>query len=332
MNILITGGAGYIGSHTCVALLERGYDVIVADNFANSNPDVLQRIREITKRDFHSYEIDVTDAEAAERVFQLHKIDGVIHFAGLKAVGESVHKPLEYYRNNLLSTIVLADHCIKYGVRKFVFSSSATVYGDQEVPLVESMPLRGTTNPYGETKAMSERILTDAARAHPQLAVSLLRYFNPVGAHESGLIGETPRGIPNNLMPYITQVAKGKLEKLFVYGNDYPTADGTGVRDYIHVMDLAEGHVAALEHLTEGIHVYNLGTGQGTSVLQLVKTFEQVTGIKIPYEIVGRRPGDVAESYADVSKAWQELGWSAKRGIEEMCRDAWRYEQHDSLD
>jgi UDP-glucose 4-epimerase len=200
------------------------------------------------------------------------------------------------------------------------------------VPLVESMPLRGTTNPYGETKAMSERILTDAARAHPQLAVSLLRYFNPVGAHESGLIGETPRGIPNNLMPYITQVAKGKLEKLFVYGNDYPTADGTGVRDYIHVMDLAEGHVAALEHLTEGIHVYNLGTGQGTSVLQLVKTFEQVTGIKIPYEIVGRRPGDVAESYADVSKAWQELGWSAKRGIEEMCRDAWRYEQHDSLD
>lgn len=332
MNILITGGAGYIGSHTCVALLERGYDVIVADNFANSNPDVLQRIREITKRDFHSYEIDVTDAEAAERVFQLHKIDGVIHFAGLKAVGESVHKPLEYYRNNLLSTIVLADHCIKYGVRKFVFSSSATVYGDQEVPLVESMPLRGTTNPYGETKAMSERILTDAARAHPQLAVSLLRYFNPVGAHESGLIGETPRGIPNNLMPYITQVAKGKLEKLFVYGNDYPAADGTGVRDYIHVMDLAEGHVAALEHLTEGIHVYNLGTGQGTSVLQLVKTFEQVTGIKIPYEIVGRRPGDVAESYADVSKAWQELGWSAKRGIEEMCRDAWRYEQHDSLD
>jgi len=332
MNILITGGAGYIGSHTCVALLERGYDVIVADNFANSNPDVLQRIRKITKRDFHSYEIDVTDAEAVERVFQLHKIDGVIHFAGLKAVGESVHKPLEYYRNNLLSTIVLADHCIKYGVRKFVFSSSATVYGDQEVPLVESMPLRGTTNPYGETKAMSERILTDAARAHPQLAVSLLRYFNPVGAHESGLIGETPRGIPNNLMPYITQVAKGKLEKLFVYGNDYPTADGTGVRDYIHVMDLAEGHVAALEHLTEGIHVYNLGTGQGTSVLQLVKTFEQVTGIKIPYEIVGRRPGDVAESYADVSKAWQELGWSAKRGIEEMCRDAWRYEQHDSLD
>jgi len=330
MNILITGGAGYIGSHTCVALLERGYDVIVADNFVNSDPVVLQRIREITGRDFHSYEIDVTDAEAVERLFQAYKIDGVIHFAGLKAVGESVQKPLEYYRNNLLSTIVLADNCIRYGVGKFVFSSSATVYGDQEVPLAESMPLRGTTNPYGETKAMSERILTDTARAHPKLAVSLLRYFNPVGAHESGLIGESPRGIPNNLMPYITQVAKGKLAKLYVYGDDYPTVDGTGVRDYIHVVDLAEGHVAALERLEEGVHVYNLGTGQGTSVLQLVKTFEQVNGIKIPYEIVGRRPGDVAESYADVSKAWRELGWSAKRGIDEMCRDAWRYEVNHS--
>jgi UDP-glucose 4-epimerase len=330
MNILITGGAGYIGSHTCVALLERGYDVVVADNFVNSDPSVLQRIREITKRDFYSYQIDVTDAEAVERVFQAHKIDGVIHFAGLKAVGESVQKPLQYYRNNLLSTMVLADLCIKYGVGKFVFSSSATVYGDQQVPLVETMPLRGTTNPYGETKAMCERILTDTVRAHSQLAVTLLRYFNPVGAHESGLIGESPRGIPNNLMPYITQVAKGKLQKLYVYGNDYPTVDGTGVRDYIHVVDLAEGHVAALEHLKEGVHVFNLGTGQGTSVLQLIHTFEQVNGIKIPYEIVDRRPGDVAESYADATKAQRELGWYARRGIEEMCRDAWRYEVNQS--
>jgi len=326
MNILITGGAGYIGSHTCVALLERGYDVIVADNFMNSDPSVLKRIREITKRDFISYEIDVTDAEAVDQVFRSHKIDGVIHFAGLKAVGESVQKPLEYYRNNLLSTIVLANCCVRYGVGKFVFSSSAGVYGAQEVPLVETMPLKETTNPYGETKAMSERILTDTVKAHPQLAVSLLRYFNPIGAHESGLIGESPRGIPNNLMPYITKVAKGKLQKLYIYGNDYPTVDGTGVRDYIHVVDLAEGHVAALERLQEGVHVYNLGTGQGTSVLQLIRTFEQVNGIRIPYEIVGRRPGDVAESYADVSKAWRELGWAARRGLEEMCRDAWRYE------
>lgn len=326
MKILITGGAGYIGSHTCVTLLERGYDVIVADNFVNSRRQVLDRIREITKRDFAFYEIDVTDEEVVEQVFTEHRIDGVIHFAGLKAVGESVHKPLEYYQNNVLSTIVLAKACIRHGVGKFVFSSSATVYGDNEVPLVETMPLRPTTNPYGETKAMCERILTDAAKAHPQFAVSLLRYFNPIGAHESGLIGEAPNGIPNNLMPYITQVAKGKLDKLRVFGDDYPTIDGTGVRDYIHVVDLAEGHMAALEHLVEGAHVYNLGTGQGTSVLQLVRTFEEVNGVEIPYEITARRPGDVAESYADVTKAMRELNWTAKRGLEEMCRDAWRFE------
>lgn len=326
MKILITGGAGYIGSHTCVTLLERGYDVIVADNFVNSRRQVLDRIREITKRDFAFYEIDVTDEEAVEQVFTEHRIDGVIHFAGLKAVGESVHKPLEYYQNNVLSTIVLAKACIRHGVGKFVFSSSATVYGDNEVPLVETMPMRPTTNPYGETKAMCERILTDAAKAHPQFAVSLLRYFNPIGAHESGLIGEAPNGIPNNLMPYITQVAKGKLDKLRVFGDDYPTIDGTGVRDYIHVVDLAEGHMAALEHLVEGAHVYNLGTGQGTSVLQLVRTFEEVNGVEIPYEITARRPGDVAESYADVTKAMRELNWTAKRGLEEMCRDAWRFE------
>ena len=326
MKILITGGAGYIGSHTCVTLLERGYDVIVADNFVNSRRQVLDRIREITKRDFAFYEIDVTDEEVVEQVFTEHRIDGVIHFAGLNAVGESVHKPLEYYQNNVLSTIVLAKACIRHGVGKFVFSSSATVYGDNEVPLVETMPLRPTTNPYGETKAMCERILTDAAKAHPQFAVSLLRYFNPIGAHESGLIGEAPNGIPNNLMPYITQVAKGKLDKLRVFGDDYPTIDGTGVRDYIHVVDLAEGHMAALEHLVEGAHVYNLGTGQGTSVLQLVRTFEEVNGVEIPYEITARRPGDVAESYADVTKAMRELNWTAKRGLEEMCRDAWRFE------
>ncbi|GFR37064.1 UDP-glucose 4-epimerase [Insulibacter thermoxylanivorax] len=326
MKILITGGAGYIGSHTCVTLLENGYDVIVADNFVNSRRQVLDRIREITKRDFAFYEIDVTDEEAVEQVFTEHRIDGVIHFAGLKAVGESVHKPLEYYQNNVLSTIVLAKACIRLGVGKFVFSSSATVYGDNEVPLVETMPMRPTTNPYGETKAMCERILTDAAKAHPQFAVSLLRYFNPIGAHESGLIGEAPNGIPNNLMPYITQVAKGKLDKLRVFGDDYPTIDGTGVRDYIHVVDLAEGHMAALEHLVEGAHVYNLGTGQGTSVLQLVRTFEEVNGVEIPYEITARRPGDVAESYADVTKAMRELNWTAKRGLEEMCRDAWRFE------
>lgn len=326
MNILITGGAGYIGSHTCVALLERGHGLIIADNFSNSRPEVLDRIRRITGRDFHFYEIDVTDEEAVERVFARHSIDGVIHFAGYKAVGESVRKPLEYYRNNLLSTIVLASACVKHGVGRFVFSSSATVYGDNVPPFTESMPLLPRTNPYGETKAMSERILMDTANAHPQFAVSLLRYFNPVGAHESGLIGESPNGIPNNLMPYITQVAKGKLEKLRIFGNDYDTEDGTGVRDYIHVMDLAEGHVAALEQLKEGVHVYNLGTGRGTSVLELVRTFERVNNLKIPFEFTDRRPGDIAVSYADASKAARELGWTAKRSVEDMCRDAWRYE------
>lgn len=330
MNILISGGAGYIGSHTCVALMERGHDLIIADNFVNSDPKVLERIRQITGRDFQFYEIDVTNEAAVDRIFLEHKIDGVIHFAGLKAVGESVEKPLAYYRNNVLSTIALANSCLKYGVGRFVFSSSATVYGDNKVPFTEDMPLLPTTNPYGETKAMSERILADTSRANPQFAVSLLRYFNPVGAHESGLIGESPNGIPNNLMPYITQVAKGKLKKLRIFGNDYPTVDGTGVRDYIHVVDLAEGHVAALENLESGVHVYNLGTGQGTSVLQLVQTFEKVNQLTIPYEIVERRPGDIAVSYADASKAARELGWQAKRNVEDMCHDAWRYEKQES--
>jgi len=255
------------------------------------------------------------------------KIDGVIPSAGLKAVGESSEQPLKYYYNNLVSTMVLAAACKKYGVKKFVFSSSATVYGENEVPFVETMDLMPTTNPYGETKAVSERILTDIAKSDTEFSVSLLRYFNPIGAHESGLIGEAPNGVPNNLMPYITQVAKGRLEKLRIFGNDYPTVDGTGVRDYLHVMDLAEGHVAAYDNLEKGVHIYNLGTGHGTSVLQLLNAFEKVNGIHVPYEIVERRPGDIAECYADAAKAERELGWTTTRSIEDMCRDAWRFEK-----
>lgn len=328
MNILVTGGAGYIGSHTCIALLEAGHSVIIADNLSNSKIETVMKIMDIADKEVTLYEIDVTDAEAIEIIFKNYKIDGVIHFAGLKAVGESVEKPLEYYYNNIVSTMVLTKACQKYGVNRFVFSSSATVYGDNKVPFVETMDLLPTTNPYGETKAMSERILTDIANANPAFSVSILRYFNPVGAHENGQIGEAPNGIPNNLMPYVTQVAKGKLEKLRVFGNDYPTVDGTGVRDYIHVVDLAEGHVAALENLTEGVHVYNLGTGKGTSVLELVKAFEEANDIEVPYEIVDRRPGDIASCYADASKAKWELGWTAKRDIIAMCRDAWRFEKN----
>jgi UDP-glucose 4-epimerase len=265
-----------------------------------------------------------------ERIFAGHSVDGVVHFAGFKAVGESVEKPLEYYYNNLVSTIVLAKVCRKFKVDKLVFSSSATVYGDNRSPLDERMALLPTTNPYGETKAMCERILIDAQKASPALSIAILRYFNPVGAHESGMIGESPNGIPNNLMPYITQVAKGKLAKLRVFGGDYPTIDGTGVRDFIHVMDLAEGHVAALDHLSNGVHIYNLGTGKGTSVLQLILAFEEANGMQVPYEIVGRRPGDIAECFADVSKAQSELLWNAKRGIVEMCRDAWKFENNFS--
>lgn len=331
MNILVTGGAGYIGSHTCVALLEAGHTVVVADNLCNSKAESIDKIKQISGKDVVFYEMDVADEAAVEKLFNSHKIDGVIHFAGLKAVGESVSKPLEYYYNNLVSTMVLAKACLKHGVGKFVFSSSATVYGDNKAPFVETMNLLPTTNPYGETKAMCERILTDISKANPGFAVTLLRYFNPVGAHESGLIGESPNGIPNNLMPYVTQVAKGKLQKLRVFGNDYPTVDGTGVRDYIHVLDLADGHVAAIEKLTEGVHIYNLGTGQGTSVLQIVKAFEEANGIEVPYEIVDRRPGDIAECYADASKAERELGWTAKKGIVEMCRDAWRFEKSQQV-
>jgi UDP-glucose 4-epimerase len=328
MNILVAGGAGYIGSHTCVALLNAGHTVIIVDNLCNSKIESIDKIKQIANKDFIFYQADVTDEAAVNEIFSTNKIDGVIHFAGLKAVGESVEKPLQYYYNNIVSTMILAKACIKYNVNKFVFSSSATVYGENKIPFVETMDLLQTSNPYGETKAISERILSDVAKVNPGFSVSLLRYFNPVGAHESGLIGEAPNGIPNNLMPYVTQVAKGKLNKLKVFGNDYPTVDGTGVRDYIHVVDLAEGHVAAIEKLNEGVHIYNLGTGKGSSVLQIVHVFEEATNIMIPYEIVDRRPGDIAEYYADASKAERELGWKAKKGIAEMCRDAWKFEKN----
>jgi UDP-glucose 4-epimerase len=327
MSILVTGGAGFIGSHCCVALLEAGYSVIVADNLSNSRVEVIDRIQAITCKTLRFYQIDVTESALVEDLFAENPIEGVIHFAGFKAVGESVEQPLTYYYNNTLSTMILAKACLKHGVSKFIFSSSATVYGENKVPFVEDMPLSPTSNPYGETKYISERILIDVAKANPQWKVANLRYFNPVGAHESGWIGEAPRGIPNNLMPFITQVAKGKREKLRVFGDDYPTLDGTGVRDYIHVVDLAIGHVAALEKLRCGAQVYNLGSGKGASVLELVKAFERVNGVAIPYEVVPRRPGDIAESYADPSKANLELGWKTTRSLEDMCRDAWRFEK-----
>lgn len=328
MNILVTGGLGFIGSHTTIELIKNNHEVIIADNLINSKIEVVDKLSTITGIKPSFYQIDVTDEAKLEEIFINHKIDGVIHFAGLKAVGESVSKPLEYYYNNLVSTMVLTKMCVKYGINKFVFSSSATVYGDQPSPLREDMELKKTTNPYGETKAMSERILTDVAKANPNFSVSLLRYFNPVGAHESGLIGEAPNGIPNNLMPYITKVAKGLLPKLNIFGKDYSTVDGTGVRDYIHVVDLAEGHVAAIEKLTKGVHIYNLGTGQGTSVLQLVQAFEEVNNISIPYEIVDRRPGDLATVFADVGRAERELGWKARRSVREMVLDSWNFERN----
>ena len=329
MNILVTGGTGFIGSHTCVALLAAGHTVLIVDNLHNSRVEVIENIQHIAGKTVAFYALDVSDESAMRGVFDVHPIDGVIHFAGYKAVGESVEKPLMYYANNVNSTLTLAKLCVEYNVPKFVFSSSATVYGENVSPLKETLELRRTTNPYGETKAMSERILTDVAKAYPNFAVTLLRYFNPVGAHESGLIGEAPNGIPNNLMPYITKVAKGELEKLNVFGNDYPTIDGTGVRDYIHVMDLAEGHVAAIEHMQTGVELYNLGTGKGTSVMQLISAFEEANGLMIPYEIVERRPGDSAECYADTTKANTILNWHAKRTLQDMCRDAWNFENNN---
>ena len=327
-NILVTGGAGFIGSHTCVALIKAGYSVVIADNFSNSSSQVVDKIQEITGCTVTCYEADVTDRLSVRKIFDENEFYGVIHFAGFKAVGESVKKPLSYYHNNLISTIELAQACIVHNVKNFVFSSSATVYGDNKAPFVETMQLMPPTNPYGETKVMSEQILRDTASANNGFAVALLRYFNPVGAHESGLIGEAPCGVPNNLMPYITKVAKGELAELKVFGGDYDTVDGTGVRDYIHVMDLAEGHVAALSHMVDGVSVYNLGTGKGTSVLELVSAFERATKIKIPYAITQRRPGDIAVCYAATDKVERELGWKAQRTIEDMCRDAWKFESN----
>ena len=326
MRYLVTGGLGFIGSHTVVELINNDHEVVIADNLINSKLEVLDKIYEITGVKPIFFQIDVTDEEKVKEIFLNNKLDGVIHFAGLKAVGESVSKPLEYYYNNLVSTMVLSKLCLEYKVNKFVFSSSATVYGEQESPLNEGMELKRTTNPYGETKAMSERILMDTANANEGFSVCLLRYFNPVGAHESGLIGENPNGIPNNLMPYITKVAKKELKKLNIFGDDYNTVDGTGVRDYIHVVDLAKGHVKAIEKLASGVEIYNLGTGKGTSVLELVNAFMKVNNVDIPYEIVGRRAGDIATCYADTNKAMSDLGWRAEKDIEDMVRDSWRFE------
>lgn len=331
MSVLVTGGAGYIGSHACVELLNAGYDIVVVDNFSNSKPEALRRVKEITGKDFEYYAIDLLDREGLEKVFSEHKVEAVIHFAGLKAVGESVAIPLKYYYNNITGTIVLCEVMAKYGVKKIVFSSSATVYGNpKSVPIKEDFPL-GPTNPYGRTKYMIEEILKDVYVSDNEWGVILLRYFNPIGAHESGRIGEDPNGIPNNLMPYITQVAVGKREKLSVFGDDYNTHDGTGVRDYIHVVDLAKGHLKALEKVMKGsgVNIYNLGTGTGYSVLDVVKTFEKATGQKIPYVITERRPGDIDMCYADPTKAYEELGWKAEKDLEDMCRDSWNWQKNN---
>ena len=328
MSILVTGGAGYIGSHTVVKLLNKGEDVIIVDNFVKSKPSEIYFIKKITNKKFQFYELDLRDKEVLNEVFDENKdITAVIHFAGLKAVGESVAKPIEYYDNNIYGTLVLLEVMKSHNVKKIIFSSSATVYGDpKEVPIKEDFPL-SATNPYGQTKLMIERILNDVYVSDNEWSIILLRYFNPIGAHESGLIGENPNGIPNNLMPYINQVALGKLDHLNVFGNDYPTPDGTGVRDYIHVVDLANGHLKALERAEKitGVEAYNLGTGKGYSVLDIVKNFEKATGQKIKYEITPRRPGDIAECYADPSKAEKYLGWKAEKDLEQMCKDAWNF-------
>lgn len=329
MAILVTGGAGYIGSHTCVELLNAGNEIIIVDNFSNSKPESLKRVKEITGKEFSFYEVDLLDRQALANVFEENEIDAVIHFAGLKAVGESVSIPLHYYHNNITGTLMLCQVMQEFNVKNLVFSSSATVYGmPEKMPISEDFPL-STTNPYGSTKLMIEQILKDLYVADNSWSIALLRYFNPIGAHESGRIGEDPNGIPNNLMPYITQVAVGKLKELQVFGNDYSTADGTGVRDYIHVVDLAVGHLKALEKVlkTNGVDAYNLGTGTGFSVLQLVSAFEKASGNKVPYKIGERRSGDVAVCYADPAKAKKELGWAAERGIEEMCMDSWRWQK-----
>ena len=329
MAILLPGGAGYIGSHTAIELLNAGKEIIIIDNFSNSKPEVLEKIKEITGKDFKFYEIDYLNRKELEKVFEENEIEAVLNFAGYKAVGESVKKPIEYYTNNISGALVLLDTMKKYNVKKFIFSSSATVYGEPEkVPITEEFKTGGTTNPYGTTKLFIEQILKDIYKSDNSWDICILRYFNPVGAHESGLIGEEPQGIPNNLMPYIVRVAAGKLQELSVFGNDYPTPDGTGVRDYIHVVDLAKGHVLALKKLDEekqGLFIYNLGTGKGYSVLDMVKAFEKATGKKVPYKIAPRRDGDIAICYAEPTKAKKELGWEATKTLEDMCLDAWNY-------
>ena len=332
MSVLVTGGLGYIGSHTCVELMNAGIDVVVVDNLYNCKKSSYDRIKGLVGRDFPFYEVDIRDFDGLDKVFKAEKIDSVIHFAGLKAVGESCRKPLEYFDNNITGTLVLLDAMRKNGCKKIVFSSSATVYGMNNVsPLTEDMTVGGVTNPYGRTKFMIECILQDLYASDNSWSICLLRYFNPIGAHKSGTMGEDPNGIPNNLMPYITQVAIGKLDHLNVFGNDYDTPDGTGVRDYIHVVDLALGHVKAVEKVEsgDGLFIYNLGTGKGYSVLDVVHAFEKASGKKIPYEIQARRPGDIATCYSDPSKAYKELGWKAERDIEEMCEDSWRWQSQN---
>ena len=333
MAILVSGGAGYIGSHTCVELLAAGYDIVVADNYYNSCPEALARVKKIAGKDFRFVEADMTDKDAVEKIFAENEdIDCVIQFAAYKAVGESVSKPIEYYSNNLACTLNILDVMRRHNCHNIIFSSSATVYGDPaSVPIREDFPVGGTTNPYGTTKVFTERILTDCCHADPELNVALLRYFNPIGAHPSGLIGEDPNGIPNNLVPYIAKVAVGKLEKVHVFGNDYPTPDGTGVRDYIHVVDLARGHVAAIKKLEQkpGLFICNLGTGHGYSVLDVINAFSKACGKEIPYVIDPRRPGDIAECWCDPSKAKRELGWEAQYGIEEMCAHSWNWQSHN---
>ena len=329
MAILVTGGAGYIGSHTVIELQNAGYDVVVMDNLSNSSEVALERVQEITGKPLTFYKADILDRVATEEIFSKEKIEAVIHFAGLKAVGESVQKPWEYYNNNITGTLILLDVMRKHNVKNIIFSSSATVYGEPEkVPVTEETPKGSCTNPYGWTKSMLEQILTDIQKADPSWNVILLRYFNPIGAHKSGKIGENPNGIPNNLMPYITQVAVGKLPKLGVFGNDYPTPDGTCIRDYIHVLDLATGHVKALKRLKKnaGLDIYNLGTGIGYSVLDVIHNFEAATGITIPFEFKPRRAGDIPVNYSNADKAWKELGWKAQYGIKEMCEDSWRWQ------
>lgn len=332
MRILVTGGAGYIGSHTCLELLNQGHEVVVADNLCNSCEEALNRVKELTGKDLTFYKVDMLDKEGLDQMFDKEKIDAVIHFAGLKAVGESVAKPLEYYHNNITGTLNLCDSMRNHGVKKIIFSSSATVYGDPAfVPITEDCPKGKITNPYGQTKSMLEQVLTDLHVADPEWNVILLRYFNPVGAHESGRIGEDPTGIPNNLTPYITQVAVGKLKEVSVFGNDYDTPDGTGVRDYIHVMDLAVGHVKALKKFDDkpDVYIYNLGTGRGYSVLEMIRAFSKAVGHDIPYVIKPRRAGDIATCYADATKAKKELGWVVERDIDDMCRDAWRWQSQN---